>query len=391
MFELMPFSKLLKTYWRSYVLGWGLLCGGVLPLAAETAEETSQAEQTPQAASRTGSVVTTQYRLTALAEEMPPDQVKWLSVSYRPDLKVQVLALEILPRTATPQGAVLLLHDQGQHPDWPALLSPLRKVLPDDGWYTLSISMPSVLPQLAPEREREAKTADSVPLSEGITKALHLGARAATTTPTDVAANAPEASQTEDEEPSEAEQDVPEAPEAVPDEEAEAPDIDLEDRLAEAERKLTYNERARLHIEAGLDELQKSGYQNIVVVCLGASADALLDWLKPKVEQYSQKGFAVILIDPRFSSRGQRFWQQRLEQAFKAPLLDLVNASDRAEQEAAAWRRSSAEVLKMPAYQQILWHNLHLGAEQTTLLRRLRQWLKTNAPGMSATQFKAGQ
>lgn len=46
-------------------------------------------------------------------------------------------------RTATPQGTVLMLHDQAQHALWPDLLSKLRLQLPDNGWNTLSISVPS--------------------------------------------------------------------------------------------------------------------------------------------------------------------------------------------------------------------------------------------------------
>jgi pimeloyl-ACP methyl ester carboxylesterase len=40
------------------------------------------------------------------------------------------------------RGAVIILHDLGAHPDWPEVISPLRKGLADRGWPTLSLQLP---------------------------------------------------------------------------------------------------------------------------------------------------------------------------------------------------------------------------------------------------------
>ncbi len=40
------------------------------------------------------------------------------------------------------RGGVILLHGLGAHPDWPDVISPLRKNLPETGWATLSIQLP---------------------------------------------------------------------------------------------------------------------------------------------------------------------------------------------------------------------------------------------------------
>lgn len=53
------------------------------------------------------------------------------------------IALAVRQRTATPQGGVLILHDQGHNPDWPHRLQQSRRFLPDVGWDTLSIAMPT--------------------------------------------------------------------------------------------------------------------------------------------------------------------------------------------------------------------------------------------------------
>lgn len=54
------------------------------------------------------------------------------------------------------RGGVILLHGLGAHPDWPDVISPLRKNLPDAGWSTLSIQLPI--------RPNEADFADYPPL-----------------------------------------------------------------------------------------------------------------------------------------------------------------------------------------------------------------------------------
>lgn len=40
------------------------------------------------------------------------------------------------------RGGVILLHGLGAHPDWPDVISPLRNMLPESGWATLSIQLP---------------------------------------------------------------------------------------------------------------------------------------------------------------------------------------------------------------------------------------------------------
>jgi hypothetical protein len=47
------------------------------------------------------------------------------------------------------QGAVLILHGMGQHPDWPEVVAPLRLNLPVGGWATLAIQLPVLEPGAA--------------------------------------------------------------------------------------------------------------------------------------------------------------------------------------------------------------------------------------------------
>ena len=40
------------------------------------------------------------------------------------------------------ERAVILMHGIGVHPDWPAVINPLREQLPEHGWATLSLQLP---------------------------------------------------------------------------------------------------------------------------------------------------------------------------------------------------------------------------------------------------------
>ncbi|MCB1878334.1 MAG: alpha/beta fold hydrolase [Chromatiales bacterium] len=46
------------------------------------------------------------------------------------------------PSVGEPQGAIILAHGMGVHPDWPDVIQPLRVNLPRSGWATLSLQMP---------------------------------------------------------------------------------------------------------------------------------------------------------------------------------------------------------------------------------------------------------
>lgn len=66
------------------------------------------------------------------------------------------LAIYTPEATSKLLGTVILLHGQGVHPDWPQVISPLRKSLPEQGWATLSLQMPILA--------NEANEIDYIPL-----------------------------------------------------------------------------------------------------------------------------------------------------------------------------------------------------------------------------------
>lgn len=56
----------------------------------------------------------------------------------------KVLALYTAAQPSS--GTIIILHNRGTHPDWPAVVHPLRQRLPEYGWSTLSVQMPVLGP-----------------------------------------------------------------------------------------------------------------------------------------------------------------------------------------------------------------------------------------------------
>ena len=52
------------------------------------------------------------------------------------------LAIEMPAAGEPEQGAAIILHGRGTHPDWSQVAAPLRTALPEHGWSTLSLQMP---------------------------------------------------------------------------------------------------------------------------------------------------------------------------------------------------------------------------------------------------------
>jgi len=97
-----------------------------------------------------------------LAAKLDPDSVVWLDA-----LEEQFLAIYEPEYTGAPQGAVLLLHGEGQHSSWPNTIKMIRSSLPRFGWNTLSMSLPN--PDVIPHPTRDvwpAPDSQSTP-SEG--------------------------------------------------------------------------------------------------------------------------------------------------------------------------------------------------------------------------------
>lgn len=85
-----------------------------------------------------------------LAERQVPGEMVWLNAEGRRFLGLYLVAPQVMP-----QGAVILVHGFGGHPDWPDVIHPLRLALPEKGWATLSIQLPRLSPEVSHALESE--------------------------------------------------------------------------------------------------------------------------------------------------------------------------------------------------------------------------------------------
>ena len=72
-----------------------------------------------------------------IVDSLMVGDAQWLTANDQ-----KFLAIYAEHTTAKAQGAAIVIHGSGVHPNWPDVVYPLRTQLPDHGWQTLSIQMP---------------------------------------------------------------------------------------------------------------------------------------------------------------------------------------------------------------------------------------------------------
>lgn len=92
------------------------------------------------------------------AQLVGPDlqgEARWLEAG-----DTRFLAIYLKSNSAERLGGAILLHDAGDHADWPEVISPLRRHLAERGWDSLSIQLPRPIDPLSPV-ERQAAIEES--------------------------------------------------------------------------------------------------------------------------------------------------------------------------------------------------------------------------------------
>lgn len=236
------------------------------------------------------------------------------------------------------KGVVVLLPGLGETADWPRVIGPLRRRLPDYGWHTLSLSPPppaadpvtAARPPIAPEPPSDnapANTADPAdepssepPKTEPVEQAT--GAEAAKPAPVTAGAPAPV--------PSEAGQ-------------------------------------AAARLQAAIDFANEQGPSRIVIVGHGAGAHWAASFLS---DPGNAEVAGLALIEPRRPTSAPAL--APLVAALQLPVLDLYYRSDGADR-AAKQRRDLKRRQAHAAYQQLPLQPGVLDEEH--LIRRVRGWL----------------
>lgn len=98
-----------------------------------------------------------------LSEELGEDAIVWLKAGGS-----KFISLWEPDRSGNPFGAVLIVHGEGQTADWPYTIRALRQTLPDNGWSTLSISLPNPEKNTPPPRPDSPPSTAPAPQTESL-------------------------------------------------------------------------------------------------------------------------------------------------------------------------------------------------------------------------------
>jgi hypothetical protein len=240
--------------------------------------------------------------------------------------------------SGSPQGGVLILHDNQQHGHWPDIIAPLREYLPQHGWATLTIELAD-----EPGRQRIArpKLTDKISLSNSEEE-----------NETSASIDAIDNAETNIEPP------LPE--EAIP--------------LV----PLLYKKKNQQRISAAMEYLRSKGQLNLVIIGYGIGAAWAIDYLAQK----NEKGLTLVTIDAMANQdNATQMFQQIAE--IQVPFLDLIQSKKAYVLKKSKIRRAIMQRNKNKGYQQIITSNVasYRNNENSTN-RRIRGWLKTNAGGM---------
>ena len=300
--------------------------------------------------------------------------------------------------SGNPVGALLMLHDASQMPDWPAQLQPLRQYLSQHGWATLSISLPEPVPRALPPRPEPVKLPAPAP-AEGAEAKNPDG------TPAE-ASKQPEAKEKEPKDPAEKPADKdgqpPESKVVYNDANGKMGDGNLPPAQPPKPEVLPAppaEPLAQERISAGLALLkEKQQYNNSLLgVGLGAARAAyFLVQHQGDPAQQAPGGApltppfqALLMINPHMNITGLADFN--LTQAFsnpKLPVLDISYRDHPAAPNAASIRKSAARKNNLAAFEQHLVQEPQgsdLGEEQVN--RIVRGFLVKYAKGK---QIKGG-
>jgi hypothetical protein len=133
--------------------------------ATEEVTEQEEAEESKKAPTRLSShlprstiALDPKRKMSLLAAQLSNGEAHWLN-----DGKSEFLAIWQEDRSGDAQGALLILHAEGENPSWPRTTQPLHDSLPEYGWATMAIQLPDPVPKQQPTRTLDAKVIPPTP------------------------------------------------------------------------------------------------------------------------------------------------------------------------------------------------------------------------------------
>lgn len=335
-----------------------------------------------------------------------------LSLYQRDREVVQLLAAEdafnglYLPHTnSSPQGGILLLHDNGQHGHWPTVTAPLREYLPRYGWNTLAIELPQQPAGELPPRgdyhtttEPEQQQTAQIDQGDSEQQADNRDTSADTRDDQDnpIALDSNGISLSSD--PDEAQANNPAEPPLpaldslppVQQQNQPAEDETATDKGPDATQR--YQQQMRARVNAAMAYLTSRGQLNLVIIANGNSASWAVDYLLNRQQQKQTdgelQGFALVMVDARQNRNNPLYLDDQLQQ-LRIPVLDVltrqrITSTTAMERRAGAMRRKQRQ-----QYQQLQLDTPQPDQYSQQLQRRVRGWLKSHAAGTELPASKS--
>jgi len=295
------------------------------PAPASTAEQPAAEKPTE----RQPLLERSQEEAAALERKVPAQEQQQLQAGTD-----TFLALWKPANTAEPKGAVIIVPGAGETADWPQVIGPLRRKLPDVEWSSLSITLPDLQSDAIAPRVIATPAAPKPPES---------GSKDSTTAqPIEQAAGG---------EAEVAEQVVAETSE--------------EQAKADAERIFA-------RIDAAIAYAEQQSARHIVVLGHGTGAYWAARFLSERQTAQVEK---FVMVDAQAPAKAQPQLAE-LTPTLKLPTADIFYMDKALDRNAALERMQASKRLKTSAFSQVALKALpDKTAEQEQLFRRVRGWL----------------
>ncbi|NKF27380.1 DUF3530 family protein [Pseudomonas sp. BGM005] len=295
--------------------------------AAEKAAEEKPVERQPL-------LERSQEEAAALERKVPAQEQQQLQAGSD-----TFLALWKPANTAEPKGAVILIPGAGETADWPQVIGPLRRKLPDVEWSSLSITLPDLQSDAIAPRVVEAPAAP---------KTADPGSKDSTT--------------------------------AEPIEQAAGGEADVADKVvAESteEQSKADAERIFARIDAALAYAEQQSARSIVVLGHGTGAYWAARYMSERQSSQVEK---LMLVAAQTPAKAKPELVE-LTPTLKLPTADIFYMDKPLDRNAALERMQASKRLKTSAFSQVALKALPDNkAEQEQLFRRVRGWLNPQSP-----------
>ncbi len=340
----------------AFALVLGFAIGGVAPQFG-AAQEPQPPQQKPADEAPTTSRSAVQPRSAALADGLRRQLDRAAQLQLGGD--DAFLALWQPANTAKPRGVLIIVPSEGETADWPRVVAPLRRALPEHGWHTLSLTptdaMTDPLARLTtPAQASTPAPAEDAAEADASGDDADADAEQAAAQPAS-AGYLPEQTAPADDEPS---------AEPTPPEEDAAP--------------ASHVDRMQARLAAAVEHARSAKPAEIVLVGHGTGAY----WASQYLAQEQPKDIRqLIVIDPQRPASAEQSLEDLLA-ALPVAVGDFHIDERPAAQRQALQRRNAARRAGHPDYRQVALPTLAAdrdGAQQQ-LVRRVRGWLDRQLP-----------